>query len=94
MEMEMTDALERIWVPVDPEHDHYGEAATGPVDGGTEYIRKDLNDAAIAELVGGLRGLLKAYEALCGMTGHDFHKQEPTHAASARALIAKYGDKT
>lgn len=50
--------------------------------------------AAIAELVEGLRGLLKAYEALCEMTGHDFHKQKPTRATNVRAIIAKYGDKT
>lgn len=51
-------------------------------------------DAAIAELVEGLLWLLKAYEALCEEEGYDFHLQEATRAAHARALITKYGDKT
>jgi hypothetical protein len=52
-----------------------------------EYIRADRHDTAISELVEGLRGFVSYYPRGINLDLDDAQ-------SAARALIAKYGDKT
>jgi hypothetical protein len=93
MEMAMTDAPELIWLASPETAEEYGEPITSPnrhpmAPPVKEYIRKDLSDAAIAELVEGLRKVVREYDA------DDNGRTLRWSVDSLRALIAKYGDKT
>lgn len=92
------EAQELIWAKVVPDwHDGEtgedfvgGEFDAGLFKDGVEYIRKDLSDAAIAELVEGLGILADCVDDGCFAS----EMEMATVMDNARALIAKYGDKT
>ena len=102
----MTDAPERIWLQLGA--GEYGthtwcDQPQGWADengeGEPEYIRADLHAAAIAELVEGLREMCAAHDRIMGDThwrtnDNTLWPDACAAGKTARALIAKYGDKT
>jgi hypothetical protein len=92
-------APERIWADIAPGHECAGYWGVKPLprSSDTEYLRADIAATRVAELVEALRALVTQNEqwneAVIRVTGRPANWTDE-YLSKARALIAKYGDKT